>query len=81
MAEQLGTQARAVAGGQEFSRIKEAVSGWSGVRQFLRGGDGGQIVPVVILKDRRRYGWLFLLGVAIYVMGFGLFSASSPGLA
>ena len=33
---------------QEFSRIKEVVSGWSGVRQYLRGGDEGQIVPVVI---------------------------------
>jgi hypothetical protein len=37
---------------QEFSRIKEVVSGWSGVRQYLRGGDEGQIVPVVIPKDR-----------------------------
>ena len=76
MAESMGAHARAVASVQEFSRIKEVVSGWSGVRQFLRGGDGGQIVPVVILKDRRRYGWLFLLGIAIYVMGFGLFSGS-----
>lgn len=76
MAESMGAQGRAVANVQEFSRIKEVVSGWSGVRQFLRGGDGGQIVPVVILKDRRRYGWLFLLGVAIYVVGFGLFSGN-----
>lgn len=78
MAESMGAQGRAVANVQEFSRIKEVVSGWSGVRQFLRGGDGGQIVPVVILKDRRRYGWLFLLGIAIYVMGFGLFSGNVP---
>ena len=49
-------QAQAVARVQEFSRIKEVVSGWSGVRQYLRGGDAGQIVPVVIPKDRRRYG-------------------------
>ena len=62
---------------QEFSRIKEVVSGWSGVRQYLRGGDEGQIVPVVIPKDRRRYGWLFLLGVAIYMLGFALFSGSA----
>src|SRR5918996_1477716 len=62
---------------QEFSRIKEVVSGWSGVRQYLRGGDEGQIVPVVIPKDRRRYGWLFLLGVAIYMLGFAIFSGSA----
>ena len=39
-----------------FSKITEVVTGWSGVRQFLRGGDAGQIVPVVIPKDRRRFG-------------------------
>ncbi len=77
MDEAIGATARSVANAQEFSRIKEVVSGWSGVRQFLRGGDGGQIVPVVILKDRRRFGWLFLLGIAVYVMGFGLFSGSA----
>ena len=67
--------AQAVAGArmQEFSKIKEVVSGWSGVRQYLRGGDAGQIVPVVIPKDRRRYGWLFLLGFAFYLVGFALF--------
>ena len=76
MDEAIGATARSPASVQEFSRIKEVVSGWSGVRQFLRGGDGGQIVPVVILKERRRFGWLFLLGIAIYVMGLGLFSGS-----
>jgi regulator of protease activity HflC (stomatin/prohibitin superfamily) len=70
-------QTRTVARMQEFSRIKEVVSGWSGVRQYLRGGDEGQIVPVVIPKDRRRYGWLFLLGVAIYMLCFALFSGSA----
>src|SRR3712207_6725103 len=71
--------ASAVAGArmQEFSKIKEVVSGWSGVRQYLRGGDAGQIVPVVILKDRRRYGWLFLVGVSAYLLGFALFSGSA----
>ena len=58
---------------REFSKIKEVVSGWSGVRQFLRGGDAGEIVPVVILKERRRYGWLFLLGLSLYLVGFALF--------
>src|SRR5919112_2129445 len=70
-------QTQTVARTQEFSRIKEVVSGWSGVRQYLRGGDEGQIVPVVIPKDRRRYGWLFLLGVAVYMLGFALFSGSA----
>ncbi len=78
-------QTQTVARTQEFSRIKEVVSGWSGVRQYLRGGDEGQIVPVVIPKDRRRYGWLFLLGVAVYLLGFALFSGSAalagPGRA
>jgi regulator of protease activity HflC (stomatin/prohibitin superfamily) len=60
----------------EFSKIKEVVTGWSGVRRYLRGGDEGQIVPVVIPKDRRRYGWLFLLGLAIYALGVATFIGS-----
>ena len=60
----------------EFSKIKEVVTGWSGVRRFLRGGDEGQIVPVVIPKDRRRYGWLFLLGVAVYLVGVAIFAGN-----
>jgi regulator of protease activity HflC (stomatin/prohibitin superfamily) len=60
-----------------FSKIKEVVSGWSGVRQYLRGGDAGQIVPVVIPRDRRRFGWLFLLGVAIYLLGAALFAGDA----
>ncbi len=60
----------------EFSKIKEVVTGWSGVRRFLRGGDDGQIVPVVIPKDRRRYGWLFLLGLSVYALGFAIFIGS-----
>ncbi|TCJ14817.1 SPFH domain-containing protein [Rubrobacter taiwanensis] len=62
---------------RQFSKIKEVVSGWSGIRQYLRGGDEGQLVPVVIPKDRRRYGWIFLLGVAFYVLFFGVFSGSA----
>ena len=60
----------------EFSKIKEVVTGWSGVRRYLRGGDEGQIVPVVIPKDRRRYGWLFLLGVAVYLIGVAIFAGN-----
>ncbi len=57
----------------QFSKITEVVTGWSGVRRYLRGGDEGQIVPVVIPKDRRRYGWLFLLGLAVYALGVAIF--------
>lgn len=56
-----------------FSRIKEVVASWSEVRQYLRGGDEGQIVPVVIPKDRRRFGWLLPVGVALYLLGAALF--------
>jgi regulator of protease activity HflC (stomatin/prohibitin superfamily) len=58
---------------REFSKIKEEVASWSGVRDYLRGGDEGYIVPVVIPKDRRRYGWLFLMGIAIYLLGAAAF--------
>ena len=57
----------------EFSKIKEVVTGWSGVRRYLRGGDEGEIVPVVIPKDRRRYGWLLLLGLSVYALGVAIF--------
>ena len=60
----------------QFSKITEVVTGWSGVRRYLRGGDEGQIVPVVIPKDRRRYGWLFLLGLAVYALGVAIFIGS-----
>jgi len=65
-----------VSQGAQFSKITEVVAGWSGVRRFLRGGDAGQIVPVVIPKDGRRYGWLFLLGIALYLLGVAIFSGS-----
>ncbi len=58
---------------REFSKIKEEVASWSNVRQYLRGGEEGYIVPVVIPKDRRRYGWLFLVGVAVYLLGAAVF--------
>ncbi|NOK62371.1 MAG: peptidase [Chloroflexi bacterium AL-W] len=58
----------------DFSKIKEAVATWSNIRQLLRAGDAGQIVPVVIPKDRRGYGWLFIVGVALYLFGVAIFS-------
>jgi regulator of protease activity HflC (stomatin/prohibitin superfamily) len=54
---------------REFSKVKEAVATWGRVRQLLRSGEEGQVVPVVIPKDRRRAGWLVPLGAAIYFLG------------
>jgi regulator of protease activity HflC (stomatin/prohibitin superfamily) len=56
----------------DFSRIKEVVSGWDRVQQFLRSGDRGRLVPVVIPRDRRGFGWLTLLMIAVYFVGVGI---------
>ena len=58
---------------REFSKVKEAVAAWGRVRQLLRSGEEGQVVPVVIPKDRRRAGWLFPLGLALYCLGVAIF--------
>jgi regulator of protease activity HflC (stomatin/prohibitin superfamily) len=60
----------------DFSRIKEVVSGWDRVQQFLRSGDRGRLVPVVIPRDRRGFGWLTLLMIAIYFVGVGIFAGN-----
>ncbi len=60
----------------QFSKIKEVVAVWSNIRQLLRSGEDGHLVPVVIPKDRRGYGWLFWLGLAIYIIGAGIFSGN-----
>ena len=59
---------------QEFSKIKEAVATWGRIRQLLRSGEEGQVVPVVIPKDRRRYGWLAVAAVAFYLAGVAVFA-------
>ncbi len=59
---------------REFSKIKESVALWSNIRQLLRGGEQGQLVPVVIPKDRRRFGWAVLVVVAIYLAGIAAFA-------
>jgi regulator of protease activity HflC (stomatin/prohibitin superfamily) len=64
----------------DFSRIKEVVSGWDRVQQFLRSGDRGRLVPVVIPRDRRGFGWLTLLMIAIYFVGVGIFAGSMLAL-
>ncbi|MCG5212498.1 SPFH domain-containing protein [Streptosporangium sp. KLBMP 9127] len=54
---------------REFSKIKESLASWSEIRQLLRGGEQGQLVPVVIPKDRRGFAWVALLFLAIHLAG------------
>ncbi|MET8003293.1 SPFH domain-containing protein [Nonomuraea glycinis] len=54
---------------RQFSKIKESVASWSDIRQLLRGGEQGQLVPVVIPKDRRGFAWMTLVFIAIYCAG------------
>jgi regulator of protease activity HflC (stomatin/prohibitin superfamily) len=61
---------------QDFSKIKEVVASWGKIRQFLRSGDEGHLVPVVIPKDSRGFGWLFWVGLAIYLVGVAMFAGN-----
>ncbi|HEX4812444.1 MAG TPA: SPFH domain-containing protein [Nonomuraea sp.] len=54
---------------REFSKIKESLASWSEIRQLLRGGEQGQLVPVVIPKDRRGFAWMSLVFLAVYFAG------------
>ncbi|MFC4119666.1 SPFH domain-containing protein [Nonomuraea zeae] len=54
---------------REFSKIKESLASWSDIRQLLRGGEQGQLVPVVIPKDRRGFAWMALVFLALYFAG------------
>ncbi len=58
---------------REFSRVKEAVAPWGRIRQLLRSGEEGQVVPVVIPKDSRRATWLIPLGLGFYFIGVAIF--------
>lgn len=62
---------------RDSSRIKEAVATWGKIRQILRSGENGQLVPVVIPKERRGFGWLFLAGLAFYFIGAAVFAGSA----
>ncbi|GAA5052322.1 regulator of protease activity HflC (stomatin/prohibitin superfamily) [Thermocatellispora tengchongensis] len=62
---------------REFSKIKESLAGWSEIRQLLRGGEQGQLVPVVIPKDRRGFAWVALLFVALYLAGMAALGDSA----
>lgn len=57
---------------REFSKVKEAVAAWGRIRELLRTGEGGQVVPVVIPRDKRRTGWLVWLGLGVYLLGVGI---------
>jgi regulator of protease activity HflC (stomatin/prohibitin superfamily) len=60
---------------RKTSKIKEVVAAWGSIQQLLRSGDGGSLVPVVIPRDRRGYGWMSMMGVAVYFLGVALFSS------
>ncbi|MEJ5345480.1 MAG: SPFH domain-containing protein [Chloroflexus sp.] len=64
---------------REFSRIREAVATWNRIRQLLRSGEEGQLVPVVIPKDRRRARWLLPLAIGLYLIGVAVFSGGVFG--
>ncbi len=59
-----------------FSRIKEVVAAWQNVRQYLRSGDSGHLVPVVIPNDKRGFSWLYIIAFGFLIAGF-LISLSS----
>ncbi|GAA1012399.1 hypothetical protein Aple_007450 [Acrocarpospora pleiomorpha] len=62
---------------RESSKIKESLASWSDIRQLLRGGERGQLVPVVIPKDRRGYAWVGLLLLALYLAGTAVMSGET----
>ncbi|OQY47071.1 MAG: peptidase [Anaerolineaceae bacterium 4572_78] len=49
-----------------FSKIKEVVASWNEVKQLLRSGEDGNLVPVVIPKEKRSFGWMGWFGLAFY---------------
>jgi regulator of protease activity HflC (stomatin/prohibitin superfamily) len=57
---------------REFSKIKESLASWGDIRQLLRGGEQGQLVPVVIPKDRRGFAWMSLVFLVVYFAGMAV---------
>ena len=66
---------------QGFSKVKEVVTAWGNVRQMLRSGDQGYLVPVVIPKDKRGYGFLGWFGLAIYALMVAFWLIVTGGFA
>ena len=64
---------------KQNSKIKEVVTTWDNIQQYLRSGDQGHLVPVVIPKDHRGYGPIITLLLALYLFGTGLMSLLSGG--
>jgi regulator of protease activity HflC (stomatin/prohibitin superfamily) len=62
-----------------FSRVKEVAATWQNVRELLRSGDRGDLVPVVIPRDPRGYGFLFWFGTAVFFFISALLSILSGG--
>lgn len=77
MSEQMMDQAVRAVRGQGMSSIKEVVSGWSDVARYLRGGDSGSVVPVVIPKDKRGLRWTSLIWFGVWALLSGVFLAAS----
>lgn len=53
---------------RQTSSIKESLARWSDVAALLRGGEGGSLVPVVIPRDARGLGWLWLGYFALWAL-------------
>lgn len=77
MSDQMMEQAVRAVRGQGMSSIKEVVSGWSDVARYLRGGDSGSLVPVVIPKDKRGMRWTALIWFGLWALFSGVFLAAS----
>src|SRR5699024_9488629 len=54
---------------RSFSKITDEVAAWSNIRQLIRGGSDGTLVPVVIPTDKRGLGWLVMFLVGLYFVG------------
>ncbi len=64
---------------QGFSKMKEVVAAWHNIRQLLRSGDQGYLVPVVIPKSQRGYGWLLWFALTLYGFGVAFHALLSDG--
>ena len=60
-----------------ISKIKEVVGTWDSIQSLLRTGDKGALVPVVIPKDRRGFGWAFWFAFAFYALIGSLWFSSN----
>ncbi|MDF8265618.1 SPFH domain-containing protein [Luteipulveratus flavus] len=60
-----------------MSSIKEALGSWGDIRQLLRGGQSGAIVPVVIPKDSRGLRWLALVWLALWAFASAAVGATT----